>query len=285
MDWISRHLPSYPLVLLVLSLGVALLETLRPWRKEQRRFRPGVWNDLAFLAFNGHFLGVALYWLFAKFVSPTLERALSATKLAPFVNRGIASHWPLWLQALVVIVAMDFVQWGTHRLLHRVSWLWTFHKVHHSVVDGEMDFLVSFRFHWVEVIVYKTTQYLPLSFFGFSTMAVFLQAVVGTLVGHLNHSNLDYNLGPLRYVFNSSRMHLWHHDYDVEDGRVKNFGIVFSVWDWLFGTAYLPGHSPRKLGFPEVGALPRSFPLRTLWPLARRSFHSPNAASPKGRAG
>lgn len=51
--------------------------------------------------------------------------------------------WPLpflalWLRCLLAIVVTDWMQWGLHRLLHRVPWLWGIHKVHHSVTDGEM---------------------------------------------------------------------------------------------------------------------------------------------------
>ena len=37
-------------------------------------------------------------------------------------------------------------------------------------------------------------------------------AVVTTAWGDFNHANLDVELGPLGYVLNSPRMHLWHHD-------------------------------------------------------------------------
>jgi len=48
-----------------------------------------------------------------------------------------------------------------HNLLHRVPWLWTFHKVHHSITT--MDWIGNWRFHWMEIVVYKTLQWLPLA--------------------------------------------------------------------------------------------------------------------------
>ena len=258
---------SYVVGLALLSALFVAAEAVRPGRPQQRQLRRGLVSDLAFLVFNGHFLGVGLYFLATRAILPPVDAALRALGVYPYVYRNAAASWPWWAQALLLVIGFDFLQWAIHRLLHAVPWLWQFHKVHHSVVDGEMDWIVSFRFHWAEAVVYKTLQYLPLAFFGFGAPAVLIQALVGTAVGHLNHSNLDVGYGRWRYILNSPRMHLWHHD---ADGPAKNFGIIFSAWDWIFGTARLPARAPERLGFPDLAELPRGFIGRSLWPLWRR---------------
>jgi sterol desaturase/sphingolipid hydroxylase (fatty acid hydroxylase superfamily) len=93
---------------------------------------------------------------------------------------------------------------------------------------------------------------------------------VTTIWGDFNHANLDAGLGPLGYVLNNPRMHLWHHDQSSEGGVAKNFGVVFSAWDFLFGTAYWPRErSPERLGYPGMEEMPRSFHGQLLWPVAR----------------
>ena len=78
-------------------------------------------------------------------------------------------------------------------------------------------------------------------------------------------------LGPLSYVLNSPRMHLWHHDQSSEGGAAKNFGIVLSVWDFVFGTAYWPrGRNPERLGYPGMEEMPATFHGQVLWPAVRR---------------
>jgi sterol desaturase/sphingolipid hydroxylase (fatty acid hydroxylase superfamily) len=65
-------------------------------------------------------------------------------------------------------------------------------------------------------------------------------------------------------------MHLWHHDQSSEGGVAKNFGIVFSAWDFLFGTAYWPRQrSPERLGYPGMEEMPETFGGEVLWPLSR----------------
>jgi len=69
--------------------------------------------------------------------------------------------WPKLAQLLLMFVLADFIQWNIHRLLHHVPFLWEFHKVHHSV--KEMGFAAHLRFHWMETVIYKSIQYIPLA--------------------------------------------------------------------------------------------------------------------------
>ncbi len=70
-------------------------------------------------------------------------------------------------------------------------------------------------------------------------------------------------LGPLMHkLFNSPEMHIWHHAYDLPADRHTgvNFGLTLAIWDYLFGTAYVP-HDGRdiRLGFPGVEEFPEDF--------------------------
>lgn len=257
----------YPVALGLISALVAGLEWAFPWRK-QRQLRPGLGSDLLHLLFNGHFLGVILYGLGARYVYPGFAAGLEGAGLAGLLQAQIAAGWPLWIQIVVVLFGLDLLQWCVHVSLHRYGPLWVTHQTHHSVKDGEMDWIVAFRFQWTEVVVYRLVQYVPLALFGFSPWAITVHAIFGTLIGHLNHANLDLDYGWGRYILNNPRMHLWHHDRNLEAGRTVNFGIIFSLWDWLLGTAYLPERSPAAIGYPGDERHPRSFFLHAVWPLS-----------------
>ena len=258
----------YPFSLAIVSLAVMAAERLRPWRPEQPALRPRLLQDLAHLVFNGHFLGVILYAVGTRHVLPYLDGVLSSVGVEGALYRGVASDWPIAAQIAVALFVTDFIHWCVHNLLHRVPFLWRFHQVHHSVPDGEMDWVVSFRFQWTEVVIYKSLQYLPLAWLGFGDAAVMTHAIFGTLIGHLNHSNLDLGHGPWRYLINSPRMHLWHHDYAATGRTTVNFGIIFSCWDWLFGTAKMPDHPPTRIGYRGDDAMPRTFAAQAVWPLS-----------------
>ena len=259
----------YPISLALMSGFVMLLERLFPWRPEQKQIRPKLWSDLIHLVFNGHFLGLLLAGLASTWVLPHVDRWLAAEGLTDTVYLNAAVDWPLWAQILVALFVVDFIQWCVHNMLHRVPLFWEFHKAHHSVKDGEMDWIVSFRFSWLEVIVYKSVLYLPLVFFGFRWEALMFHAIFGTFIGHLNHSNLDLGHGWWRYILNSPRMHIWHHDYEGDSKTTVNFGIIFSCWDWIFGTAKMPKDPPPHIGFAGVETFPDNFFSQEIWPLQK----------------
>jgi len=256
---------SYLHWLVAISLTFVLLERLFPWRKGQPLLRPGWLRDLGFLAVNGHFFSLLTAgvngWLALRATGLLQDAGLR-------IDASPVARWPFWAQVVVFLLASDFLQWCVHNALHRVPFLWTFHKVHHAITT--MDFVGSFRFHWMEILVYKTAQWLPLALLGASGEAAFVVAVFGTFWGDLNHANLDVGLGPLGTVFNSPRMHLWHHDASEEGGVAKNFGIVLSLWDFLFGTVFWPrDRSPKTLGYPGIEEMPQGLAGELAWPLAR----------------
>ncbi|MFT5587639.1 MAG: 3-mercaptopyruvate sulfurtransferase SseA/sterol desaturase [Cognaticolwellia sp.] len=256
---------NYLLWLLGISLLVAVLERLFQDRA-QKVFRKWSWSDALHLVFNGHFLGLMLYGIAYNRVLPVLDGALAARGWTGILYRQATGEWPLILQIIIALFVVDFLQWCVHNLLHRSNFLWKIHQVHHSVKDQEMDWIVSFRFSWLEPVIYKAATYLPLAWFGFAPEALFFHAVFGTFIGHLNHANLSWDYGPLSYLFNSPRMHIHHHDY-AAPARGQNFGIIFSCWDWIFGTAYLPDQPPEHIGFPGVEKVPQDFFGQLVWPL------------------
>lgn len=263
--WDTR---GYFFWLLAVSLLCLLLERIRPWRREQKMLRRQFAQDLFWLFFNGHYAGILIAHLAAflfAWAAPAIEQVKSL---------NLVAAQPPWVQFLAFFLLKDLLEWGIHNLLHRVPWLWEFHKLHHSI--EELDWIGNFRFHWMEIVVYQGLTYFPLVIFGVEDRVILAIAVVVTLIGHLNHSNLNVSWGPLRFVLNSPRMHVWHHDHDWPADRPRgvNFGIALSLWDWLFGTAYWPGpdaspgQQPARLGFPGMEAFPRGIVRRFFHPLS-----------------
>jgi sterol desaturase/sphingolipid hydroxylase (fatty acid hydroxylase superfamily) len=139
-----------------------------------------------------------------------------------------------------------------------------------------MDWIGNFRFHWMEIVIYRSFKYLPLVILGVDSQIILVIAIIATLVGHLNHANLNWDYGIFRYVFNSPRFHIWHHDTILHGKHGQNFAIVFSLWDWLFGTAYYPSEKdqPETLGFGDINLFPQGLPARLLYPLSKFRFSS-----------
>ncbi len=245
--------------LIGISLFFFLMEALRPWRAEQRKFRKDFWLDAFYMFFNFFLFSLIIYHAASELVVTWFHSLLGMIGVTNLVAIEIAS-WAVWAQLLTLFIVRDFIHWNVHRLLHRVPWLWEFHKVHHSV--EEMGFAAHLRYHWMENVVYKVLEYLPLALIGFGINDFIIVHLFTTVVGHFNHSNLRLPLGPLKYLFNNPQMHIWHHARDLppEHRYGMNYGLTLSLWDYLFRTAYIP-HNGRDipLGFHDMKEFPKTF--------------------------
>jgi sterol desaturase/sphingolipid hydroxylase (fatty acid hydroxylase superfamily) len=249
--------------LMGLSLLVWFLEIIFPWRKQQAIFRKDFWMDGFYMFFNFFIFSLIGYNALTDVVVNIWNDGLATLGITNTVAINIQAL-PVWFKLIFMFVLADFIQWNIHRLLHKNKTLWQFHKVHHSV--QEMGFAAHFRFHFMETIIYKTLQYIPLSFLGFGLTDFFIIHIIGVAIGHLNHSNLNWTYGPLQYIFNNPRMHLQHHAKELPaDSYGVNFGLSLSIWDYIFKTAYIPSSNGKTaLGFDEVQHYPKTF-WQQLW--------------------
>ncbi|MFM2251062.1 MAG: hypothetical protein RLZZ358_1989 [Bacteroidota bacterium] len=251
--------------LIGISVVVWGLELAFPWRKNQSAIRTDFWLDGFYMFFNFFLFSLIGYNAVSNVAVEAFNDFLALFGINNLVAFQIAS-WPVWSQFLLLFVVADFIQWNVHRWLHHSPWLWEFHKVHHSV--EEMGFAAHLRYHWMETIVYKSVQYIPLSMIGFGLDDFFILHLVTILIGHLNHANVKITYGPLKYVLNNPVMHLWHHAKEVPAGsHGVNYGISLSLWDYLFGTAYIPNENANEpLGFEEVETFPKTFWQQLTYP-------------------
>ncbi len=184
---------------------------------------------------------VALFWLFH--VPP------------PFPGTPGDSH--ALLLAAAMFIGGDFGLYWSHRLFHALRPLWALHALHHR--PAVLTPLTAFRFWPPEAFVH----FAAFNFgSGLALGAVCLVAGAGiapaTWMGinvfllawylafsHLRHSPLPLAFPrALSHVFVSPHMHQAHHSEDPRH-RDRNFGTALAVWDWMFGTLYLPQRGER----------------------------------------
>ena len=242
--------------LLGISVGVWGLELVFPWRKNQAVIREDFWLDGFYMFFNFFIFSIVIEGVYQVLKLSFTQINISEKSLALIDISG----WASAIQLMVFFVVLDFVQWLTHLSLHRYSFLWRFHKVHHSV--KQMGFASHLRYHWMENILYK-----PLKTFGvmilggFEPQQAFIVHFITIAIGHFNHANIKITWGPLKYVFNNPVMHLYHHASEVPKGRRGvNYAISLSLWDYLFKTNHIPEDSGNvTLGFKGDDTFPKDF--------------------------
>jgi sterol desaturase/sphingolipid hydroxylase (fatty acid hydroxylase superfamily) len=236
-------------------------ERLAPVRP-QPLFRRGFLADVVY---------VPLHFAVRVVINGTVAVALAELGhlVFPSWTIGVLKSRPVWLQAIVVIVVLDFMFYVMHRLKHRWQWWWRLHETHHSSVD--LDWLAAARFHPLEKILDRVIFLLPLIAIGASDVALVIWASVDAFFGMLNHANVKWRLGPLIYVFVGPEMHRWHHALDL-DRRDCNFGNNLSIFDWMFGTAYVGRDEPTGFGVDDP-----AYPVENL---VRQFFYAFRPAAP-----
>jgi sterol desaturase/sphingolipid hydroxylase (fatty acid hydroxylase superfamily) len=121
------------------------------------------------------------------------------------------------------------------------------------------------RFHPVNDVVSRVCQAVPLVLLGFAPAAVLCAVPVVVAFIVVTHADVPWTWGPLKNVLVSPVYHHWHHSSEPE-ALDKNFAGVLVLWDWLFGTRYMPaGRLPAAYGVAGEAA-PGSFLALLAWP-------------------
>ncbi|NQY98354.1 MAG: sterol desaturase family protein [Henriciella sp.] len=167
---------------------------------------------------------------------------------------------PLWLTILIWVVAIDFIDYWVHRLLHTRGF-WDVHAVHHS--DETMNWTTSSRMHILEVVVMQVGYILLASWLNIPAEGVGAIAALRLLHNNWVHTKYDIHLGPLVKVISTPRFHHWHHA-DDKAAYDTNFANTFALWDVMFGTYRVPG--PYKGAFGFEGTPGNDILKLLLWP-------------------
>ena len=235
--------------LLLAAVAVLLvLERKFPYRKGLPFFREGLWVDLIWYTFFQSYL---LKILVFGFILEPLAARLGA-------RFHWVTDWPVTAQVAFFVVTHDFYIYWFHRFQHNSAFFWRTHEAHHS--GKQVDWLAGSRSHAVEIIINQTIEFAPIILLWASPIVVPIKALIDAVWGMYIHANIDVKSGKLQYVINGPEMHLWHHA-DHEEVYFANFSTKLAVWDWLFGTAYLPaGRKPVRWGLPY--AFPKDYFLQ-----------------------
>lgn len=259
--------------LLGASILIYLAEIAFPWRKNQPLIREHFWLDIFYLFWNYFLFSLIAYNALSMVAVEAFNDFIGLFGISNLVAIQVGSL-PGWSQLLLIFLLRDFMQWNIHRLYHHVGWMWEFHKVHHST--KEMGFAALLRYHWMENILYRTLEYIPLAMIGFGISDFFIVHIFTLVAGQIGHANLNIPLGKLKYIFNGPQMHLWHHAKELPESHPNgfNYGITLSVWDYIFGTYYWPSNDENlPVGLPDEEKFPEDFVGQNIEPF-RRIFKS-----------
>lgn len=157
------------------------------------------------------------------------------------------TEWSLLAQLALACVVVEAFDYGPHRLLHEIPSLWRFHAIHHN--PKRLYWLNATRAHPVEVVFRGIVNVIPLALLGAGGETLALVALTNTTLGLFQHANIDFELGPLSWIFSVGEMHRWHHSVKIAEAN-HNYGSNFLFWDVVFGTRF---RDPRRSGPDVIG--------------------------------
>ena len=180
-------------------------------------------------------------------------------------GHGPLAALPLWLQAVIFMVASDFLLYWIHRGFHGGK-LWKYHAVHHSSED--LDWISAARFHPINLFLGAVGIDVLLLVAGISPNVMIWLGPFITVHSGFVHANLNWTLGPFKTVLAGPIFHRWHHTLPDRGGNM-NFAGTFPIWDMLFGTFYMPENElPDAYGIADK-SFPEGFGAQMLYPFTR----------------
>ncbi|HEY7242723.1 MAG TPA: sterol desaturase family protein [Xanthobacteraceae bacterium] len=216
------------------------------------------------------------YWffipLFARYLrigllvvgAALVFRITTAEGLIEFYDdgHGPLAQLPLWLQAGIFLVGSDLMMYWIHRAFHRRP-LWKYHAIHHSSED--LDWISAARFHPINIFLGSVATDVVLLLAGISPNVLVFLGPFTTAHSAFVHANLNWSLGPFKYLIASPVFHRWHHTA-AERGGERNFAATFPFIDLAFGTYYMPGNElPGAYGIADR-SFPSTFGAQILYP-------------------
>ena len=166
---------------------------------------------------------------------------------------------------LILFLAYELGYWFNHYLSHRIPFLWEFHKVHHSATV--LTPVTSIRVHPVYAMIFANILAISTAIangfsnyvfgdtsyqYALSDTNIILVLFIHTYV-HLQHTHLWIPMrGLLGHIVMSPAHHQVHHSTNPAHFN-KNMGSCLALWDWVFGTLYVPSKEREKLSFGADG--------------------------------
>ncbi|RWC50913.1 MAG: sterol desaturase family protein [Mesorhizobium sp.] len=170
--------------------------------------------------------------------------------IQPPLIEGPAGPVTVTIFTITMLLAYDISYYLYHVAQHRYPVLWELHKVHHSA--EVMVGITKDRVHPLDELMNRAWDgVIPGICFGIWSL-VSLNLVELTIFGvnvyiirnilmmdFVRHTHFKISFGPLNNLILCPHWHQLHHSTDPRHYD-KNFGLLFSFWDRLFGTLCVP---------------------------------------------
>ncbi len=150
-----------------------------------------------------------------------------------FYNYHFSITWNPIVYWVVLLFGEDLLFWLEHYVDHSIRIFWAVHVTHHS--SPEYNLSTGFRSS-VLMPVYKYLYFIPLVLLNFKPIDAIFMYSFTQIYGILVHTQAIKKMPRwVEYIFVTPSHHRVHHASNVPY-LDRNMGMVFIIWDRLFGT-------------------------------------------------
>jgi len=152
------------------------------------------------------------------------------------------------VRVIVLLLVTDFLAYWSHWLRHTPP-LWAMHRWHHA--SENLYWFSGNRTTLIDYLWLAGPSFLTFWLFSLSVTEGLVVVSLYTFANHWAHSNLKMGNRYLEWFFITPRFHRLHHSQAPEHFN-SNFGVLFTIWDRIFGTYTDPdmAGSDYPIGFP-----------------------------------
>jgi sterol desaturase/sphingolipid hydroxylase (fatty acid hydroxylase superfamily) len=238
--------------LAVAYLFLAVSERLLPWHRRWLHSQGDLRTDIGLFLANS---------VIGATGAPLL--LIGATALGVWLGEAVGGGpWPasgpILAQLALALIIAEAVEYGFHRAMHEVPWLWRFHATHHSA--PRLYWLNAARFHPIDLFFVGVLKMVPLAALGAGAPVLALVNLFSGVHGAFQHANVPVRVGPLNWIFSMTELHRWHHSRAMEEAN-HNYGGNLILWDVIFGTRFLPSdrEPSEQIGIEALPHFPTGF--------------------------
>lgn len=268
-----------------IALFTFLLELYMPKKLDYHPIkRKGFALDLFYVIFTDYLLMVVGFYALSKVATYLFDSAMGTFGVTSYLIFDITELNGV-VQFLIIFIILDFLQWFGHYLLHRVDFLWHFHKIHHAQED--LGFASTRRFHWVEFMVFKPLLFMPFILLNVNlSQFLIVYFWIGLTFTFFSHTNIKVNARWFNKIFISPDTHYWHHASNLDRRYGVNFASTLTIWDHLFGYFYYPRDEEGKkpvLGVEDQNRMPKTFIGQFFYPFQQIIKRKPKPRMSKSK--
>ncbi|TXN06762.1 sterol desaturase family protein [Methylobacterium sp. WL103] len=269
LDWIIQRVSSGNLLAAALLLGTALVSSLVAYLRIADRYSLSEFFEFAIpreVLMHPSARADLMFWITKKALMPFLLIPAGITFVAAvgygtncllgaifgIIAPVFGTPGPLTVILFTgtMLIAYDLSYYLYHTAQHRFPFMWELHKVHHSA--EVMIGITKDRVHPLDELMNRAWDgVIPGICFGIWSL-IALDPVEITVFGinvyiirnilmmdFVRHTHFKISFGPINNVILCPHWHQLHHS-TAQQHYDKNFGLLFSFWDRIFGTLYIP---------------------------------------------